>query len=139
VEGAARVLDLDPLEAVAERAPLLGQLLEALDGPEYAGARIHVALHLLADHADLLVAALLVEVVHLNAPCLVREHRGDGIAAGPLGRARALRGTPPRNRPALLAGRPPGTSPQPHASRQRVGAQPVAAVEPDVRALAGRI
>src|SRR4029077_18096747 len=123
VEGAARVLDLDPLEAVAERAPLLGQLLEALDGPEYAGARIHVALHLLADHADLLVAALLVEEVHLNAPCLVREHRGDGIAAGRLGRA------------PVPAGSPPGASPEPHAFRQGVRAQPVAAVEPDVRAL----
>src|SRR5260370_23672950 len=73
VEGAARVLDLDPLEPIPKRAKLPRQCLEAFFGPEHAGARIHVVLHLLPDGSDSLLASLLLQERCLNAPGLIRE------------------------------------------------------------------
>ncbi len=85
-----KVLDLDPLEALAQAAELVGQLLQAFLCPEHAGACIHVPLHLLADGADLLVAAGLLEVGRLDPPRLVPQHRVHGVGRHRLGRAGVL-------------------------------------------------
>src|SRR5260370_34327153 len=77
VEGAARVLDLDLLETIAEGSQLPGQLLEAIAGPEYSRPGIHVVLHLLADGTDALLAALLIKERSLDPPGLIGEEGRD--------------------------------------------------------------
>src|SRR6266568_4306109 len=79
VEGPARVVDLHTLETLAQAAELLDELLEALLRAENAGPGVHVALHLLADGAYALVAALLLQVLAFDAPGLIPEHRVDRI------------------------------------------------------------
>src|SRR5450759_4825818 len=127
VERAARVLDLDALEPFAQAAKLVGQLLQALFRPEHARARLHVALHLLANRADLFVPPGLLEVGRLDAARLVPEHRVDGVGCHRLRGACVLRRRAARRRA------------EDEALRERVGAKAVAAVEPDVGALAGGV
>src|SRR5260370_30178660 len=90
VEGAARVLDLDLLETVAEGSQLPGQLLEALAGPEYSRPRIHVVLHLLADGTYAFLSAFLVEERSLDPPGLIGEQGGHRVRADRTRRARVL-------------------------------------------------
>src|SRR5450759_3281286 len=111
VERAARVLDLDALKPFAQAAKLVGQLLQALFRPEHARARVHVALHLLANRSDLFVAPGLLEVGRLNAARLIPEHRVDGVGCWGLGRAR------------VLGRRASGGGAEDEALRERVGAQ----------------
>src|SRR5712691_7827459 len=127
VEGTARVLDLDLLEAIAKGAELPGQLLKAFFGPEHTSARIHVVLHLLANGSDSLLASLLVEERRLDPSGLVGEQSIDRVR-------------PNRHRHACVLGRcAAGRGAEHQALRERVGAQPVAAVEPDIGAFACRI
>ena len=84
-------------------------------------------LHVLANLGDALVAALLVAKAGLDAPRLIFQQRIDRVC--PHGGQRAD----------LLRGSAAGRRAEHEAFRQRVRAEPVGAVEADVRALARRV
>src|SRR5260370_4032243 len=127
VEGAARVLDLDLLETVAEGSQWPGQLLKAIAGPEYSRPRIHVVLHLLADGTDALLAALLIEERSLDPLGLIGEEGRHRVRADRTHRARVL------GRGATRGGA------QHEAFRPRCRTDPVATLDPDAAALSRRL
>src|SRR5438445_868615 len=127
VEGAARVLDLDLLEAFTQAAQVARQTREPVSRSKHPRPGIHLLLHLLADYADALVAALLLEIGGLHPARLVPEHRVDRIRRDRLGRG------------GVMSCRASCGGTEDQALGKRVRAQPVAAVQSDVGALAGGV
>src|SRR5439155_8041023 len=77
VESAARVIDLDLFEPLPQTAEVTRQSRQTLFGSKDACARVHLELHLLADRADSLHAALLLELLGLDTTRLFSEHHVD--------------------------------------------------------------